>query len=45
MYAQFDDFGRTVETWLPVDSGLTRTVSEMRDLYEPIGPAGSQPTG
>ena len=39
VYAQFADAGRTLEVWLPVDQTLTSTVSERRDLYEPVGGA------
>jgi hypothetical protein len=45
VYAQFDGSGRTVEAWLPVDSALTGTLRESRDLYEPVGGAGSGPPG
>lgn len=31
--------------WLPVDQTLTSTVSERRDLYEPVADAGSPPPG
>jgi hypothetical protein len=39
VYAQFTDRERTLEVWLPVDQTLASTVSERRDLYEPVGGA------
>ena len=45
VYAQFAEGGRTLEVWLPVDQTLTSTVSERRDLYEPVADAGSPPPG
>jgi hypothetical protein len=45
VYAQFTDGGRTLEVWLPIDQTLASTMSERRDLYEPVGGAVAPPPG
>lgn len=45
VYAQFTDRGRTLEVWLPIDQTLASTMSERRDLYEPVGGAVAPPPG